>query len=257
MGAPGVERYAYGEDPSQYADLYRPQGRARPGTLVALHGGFWRAAVGADHLAGVAADLAVRGWTVWNVEYRRVGNGGGATATLADVAAAIEHLGRVPDVDTGWVVAVGHSAGGHLAAWSAGRRELAAAGRWSAPTVDVHAVVSLAGVLDLAAAAREGIGSGAAVEFLGGAPEERPELYSLADPLTRIPLPAVVRCVHARADTRVPFAQSETYVARARMASMDAALVEAVGDHFSVADPGSSDWPAVLGVLEELGVPGR
>ncbi len=255
MGVTGAERYAYGEDPSQYGDLYRPQGRARPGTLVVLHGGFWRAAFGADHLAGVSADLSARGWTVWNVEYRRLGNGGGATTTLADVSAAIDHLRGISDVDAGRVVAVGHSAGGHLAVWAAGRRELAAAGLWPAPTVEVHAVVSLAGVLDLAAAVREGIGGGAAVEFLGGIPEERPEPFALADPLARIPLSAVVRCVHARPDDRVPFAQSETYVARARAAGMDAALVEAVGDHFSVADAGSSDWPVVLGALEEMGVP--
>ncbi len=252
MGNPGIERYAYGVDPAQYADLYRPDGAARRGTLVLVHGGFWRAAFGADHLAGVAADLSRRGWTVWNVEYRRVGNGGGGRETLADVSAAFDRLASVPDADTQWVVAVGHSAGGHLATWAAGRRQLAVAGRWSAPEVEVDAVVSLAGVLDLAEAVRQGIGGGAAAEFLGGTLERRGELLEVADPLARIPLAAAVRCVHARADDRVPFTQSETYVARARAVSMDAELIEAAQDHFSVADVTSRDWPVVLAVLEEL-----
>ncbi|HQU26167.1 MAG TPA: hypothetical protein PLS29_03950, partial [Acidimicrobiales bacterium] len=78
------------------------------------------------------------------------------------------------------------------------------------------------------------------------------DLYAVADPLTQIPIDAAVRCVHARGDQRVPFAQSETYVARARAAGMDAALVEAAGDHFSVADASSPDWPSVLAVLDEL-----
>lgn len=250
--SPRIERYTYGHDPSQYADLYRPGLATRRGTLVLIHGGFWRSAFGADHLAGVATDLVERGWTVWNLEYRRVGNGGGSTATLGDVSTAIDLLAQVPGVDTGWVVAMGHSAGGHLAAWAAGRRPLANAGRWMTSTVDVDAVVSLAGVLDLATAARERIGGGAVTEFLGGSPTDCPDLYELADPLVRIPLSAVVRCVHARADDRVPFAQSEMYVTRAGEASMDATLTVAKGDHFSVADASSRDWPTVLTVLDAL-----
>jgi dipeptidyl aminopeptidase/acylaminoacyl peptidase len=61
-----------------------------------------------------------------------------------------------------------------------------------------------------------------------------------------------VRCVHARADDRVPFAQSVTYVAAARAAGQDARLLEVDGDHYTVADASSPAWPAVITALEEL-----
>ena len=86
------------------------------------------------------------------------------------------------------------------------------------PAVELAGVISLAGVLDLGAAAREKLGNGAATELMGGAPGELPERYAVADPLSQVPIPAAVRCVHAQADDRVPFAQSVTYVAAARAA---------------------------------------
>ena len=85
-------RYFYGPDPSQFADLHVPAGPRRPGTVVLIHGGFWRAEYGASHLGEVAADLARRGWVTWNIEYRRLGAGGGYPSTLQDAAAAVDYL---------------------------------------------------------------------------------------------------------------------------------------------------------------------
>jgi acetyl esterase/lipase len=245
-------RHFYGSDPSQFADLHLPAGQRRPGTVVLIHGGWWGPHFGADHLDRVAADLAGRGWVTWNVEYRRLGLGGGYPATLEDGAAAIDHLATLADVDTERVVTVGHSAGGHLAAWAAGRTKLAAGAPGAEPVIEIAGVMSLAGVLDLSAAARENLGHGAAAELMGGDPGQLPERYAVADPLSRVPIPAAVRCVHAQADDRVPFAQSVTYVAAARGAGQDARLLEVDGDHFSVADASSPTWPAVIKELEEL-----
>ncbi len=59
---------------------------------------------------------------MWNIEYRRVGDGGGWPATFEDVAAAIDHLATLDaPVDLERVSILGHSAGGHLALWAAGR----------------------------------------------------------------------------------------------------------------------------------------
>ncbi len=245
-------RHFYGPDRSQFADLRRPAGPRRSGTVALLHGGWWGPRFGADNLDGVAADLAGRGWVTWNIEYRRLGLGGGYPSTLEDAAAAIDYLATLADVDTGHVVAVGHSAGGHLATWAAGRPKLAADALGAGPGVRVTGVISLAGALDLAAAAREKLGNGAATDLMGGGPGEYPERYAVADPLVQVPIPAVVRCVHAQTDDRVPFAQSVTYVAAARAAGQDAQLLEVSGDHFSVADASSPTWPAVIGALEEI-----
>lgn len=121
----GATRHAYGTDPSQFGELYRPKDSRHTGTVVLIHGGFWRSAYDLTLGAPLAIDLAGRGFTAWNLEYRRVGNGGGWPGTLADVAAGIDLLDTL-DVDTSHVVAIGHSAGGQLAVWAAGRSALAA-----------------------------------------------------------------------------------------------------------------------------------
>ena len=120
-----------------------------------------------DHLDAVAADLAGRGWVTWNIEYRRLGLGGGYPLTLTDAAAAIDHLATLKGVDTERVVAVGHSAGGHLATWAAGRAKLAAGAPGAQPVIQIAGAISLAGVVDLGSAAREKLGNGAATRTHG------------------------------------------------------------------------------------------
>ena len=246
------QRHFYGPDPSQFADLHLPAGQRRPGTVVLIHGGWWGPRFGADNLDKVAADLAGRGWVTWNIEYRGLGLGGGYPSTLDDAAAAIDRLATLADANTERVAAIGHSAGGHLAAWAAGRTKLPPGAPGAAPVIEIAGMISLAGVLDLHAAARQKIGNGAVIELMGGDPGELPERYAAADPLSQVPIPAAVRCVHAQADDRVPYAQSVTYVASARAAGQDARLLEVNGDHFSVADTTAPTWPAIIAELEEL-----
>lgn len=264
-----TQRFEYGPDPSQFADLSVPAGTRRPGTVVLIHGGFWRARFGLEVIEDVARDLTSRGWVVWNVEYRRVGNGGGWPETLLDVAAAIDHLAVVNverPVDLSRVVAVGHSAGGHLAAWAAGRhtegRDPSGAVGWGEdldvavpgrnPVVEITGVISLAGVLDLATAAEEGIGNDAARSFMGGDRTRRPARYAATDPLAQVPIKAPVVAVHGRGDFNVPFEQSVAYVERARAAGQQASLVEIEGDHLAVIDVASAAWPKVLDALAGL-----
>jgi acetyl esterase/lipase len=231
-------RIAYGPDPEQFGELYLPAGRRHDGVVVVLHGGFWRARYELSLGRPLAADLAAHGVAAWNLEYRRVGNGGGWPATFDDVAAGIDVLAEL-DVDTTRVVAVGHSAGGHLAVWAAGRTDA---------RVRVAGAVAQAGVLDLTAAYRDRLSNGAVAEFLGGTPEQLPERYRAADPLAAAPLAVPVLCVHARADDTVPFGQSEAYVA----AGGRARLVAVPGDHFSVIDPDDRSWAIVRAALPGL-----
>ena len=112
-------RYPYGPHPAQYGELWLP-GRAAVTTVVIVHGGFWRARYDLSLGRPLAADLVRRGYAVWNLEYRRVGAGGGWPATFEDIAAGIDLLADLP-VSTSRIAAIGHSAGGHLAAWAAGR----------------------------------------------------------------------------------------------------------------------------------------
>ncbi len=242
-------RHSYGPGPAQYGDLYLPRGRQHGhGTVVVIHGGFWRAEYSSALGAPLAADLAARGYPAFNLEYRRVGNGGGWLNTLRDVAAGIDLLATL-DVDVSRVVAIGHSAGGQLAAWAAARSHFAAGAVAAHPRVPVTAVVSQAGVLDLATAANQRVGGTAASDFLGGTPAAVPTRYAFADPIQQLPLRAPVLCVHSRADQNVPYAQSTAYVAAARAAGATATLTEVAGDHFTLIDPTSSAWTAVVRAL--------
>jgi acetyl esterase/lipase len=247
----GATRHSYGADPSQFGDLYLPDGVRQRGVAVIIHGGFWRARYDLTLGAPLAADLAARGYPAFNLEYRRVGANGGWPNTLDDIAAGIDLLAALA-VHPSRVVAIGHSAGGQLAVWAAARAKLPASVPGSAPKVPVTAVVSQAGVLDLATAANSGVGGTAAADFLGGTPAEVPERYAVADPIGQLPLDVPVLCVHSRADENVPFSQSTAYVAAARAAGATADLVEVGGDHFTVIDPTSSAWLTVVDALPRL-----
>jgi acetyl esterase/lipase len=245
----------YGPDPAQFGELWLPaEGARQPGTVVIVHGGFWQARY--DLILGrpLAADLAARGSVAWNLEYRRALAGGGWPGTFEDIATGIDLLATLP-ADTSRVVVIGHSAGGHLGAWAAGRGKLppgAPGGPGGEPFVAVTAVVSQAGVLSLADCARDPVGELPARDLMGGEPGDLPAEYQLADPLAAVPVPATVLCLHSRADDRVPFAFSERYVAAATAASGDAELIETDGDHFTLIDPASPDWAAVISRLPGL-----
>jgi acetyl esterase/lipase len=249
-------RHHYGSGPSQFGDLYRPTGPRRPGVAVVIHGGFWLAEYDLTLGAPLAADLAARGYLAFNLEYRRVGDGGGWPTTLQDVADGIDLLQTLTSTSTstgtGHVVAIGHSAGGQLAAWAAGRGKLPPGAPGAAPKVEVTAVVSQAGVLDLARAAIEGVGGSAVTDFVGGTPAGYPQRYAIADPIKQLPVAAPVLCVHSRADQNVPFAQSTAYVAAARAVGGSATLAEVPGDHFSLIDPTSPAWLTVVAALPGL-----
>jgi acetyl esterase/lipase len=245
------QRIAYGSDAAQFGELSRPDSGASAGTVVIIHGGFWRGRYDLDLGRPLAVDLVAGGYTCWNIEYRRVGSGGGWPATLTDVAAAVDLLGAL-DVDSSRVVAIGHSAGGHLATWAAGRAGLPAGAPGSSPRVAVTGVVSQAGVLDLVVAAQTGVGDTAVPDLLGGRPDEVPDRYRLADPIGQVPLVAPVMCVHARADDVVPYAQSSAYVAAATAAGAVAEVIEVPGDHFTLIEATHPGWTVVRDALPAL-----
>jgi len=235
-----VPTLRYGDLPDQVIDVTLPD--AGPATLVCLvHGGFWRSAYDRTHLRPMAAALTAHGYAVANVEYRRVGSGGGWPTTFDDVAAALdalgpalasEHPGRV---DPSATVYVGHSAGGHLALWAAHR------------SPSPRGVVALAPVADLVEASRLNLSRGAVRELLGGWPDEVPERYAAADPMTLGPSTARTVLVHGDLDDLVPPDFSRRYAERSR-----ARLVALAGvEHFGVIEPGSAAWPAVLAAIDD------
>jgi acetyl esterase/lipase len=233
------EHHAYGDKRSQYGELFLPDGGADPHPVaVVLHGGFWRAQYGRKLMRPLCEDLKARGWAAWNLEYRRLGrlSGGGWPTTFEDVAAGIDHLAEVPaPLDLARVVTIGHSAGGHLAAWAATRRQA---------RVAVTGVVAQAGVLDLERAWEWRLSKGVVRRLLGGTPEQRPERYAAASPAARLPLAVPALLTHGRRDDIVPVAMSEEFH---REAGGDCELVvDPAAGHFEHLEPSGPLWEAVV-----------
>lgn len=156
----------YGTDPLQVADLWLPAGTGPHPIVLMVHGGCWQTGI-ADRtiMNWIAEDLRRRGIAVWNIDYRGVDRpGGGYPGTFQDAAAAADslrdHAGAFR-LDLSHLVAVGHSAGGHLALWLAARPKLPAGSPLRSPDpLPIRAVVSLGGLPDLEEAARSENGCG-------------------------------------------------------------------------------------------------
>ena len=194
-----------------------PTGDGPHPVAAVIHGGFWRARYGRKLNRDLCRALAARGWAAWNLEYRRIGrlNGGGWPRTFEDVAEGIDHLDCLSGLDLSRVVAIGHSAGGHLAAWAATRER---------PRVRLTGVVAQAGVLDLRLAWELQLSGGVVRRLLDGTPDERPERYALASPAQRLPLGVPILLVHGGRDDIVPPVMSERFAEAARAAGDDCTL---------------------------------
>ncbi|MGS2617255.1 alpha/beta hydrolase family protein [Micromonospora sp. LZ34] len=241
---------AYGAHPDQIADLRRPAGGGPAGRLVVVvHGGFWRAEYDRTHTGPLAAALAGLGHPVAQLEYRRTGRpGGGWPGTLADVVAGVTALpGLAADAMPGRVAAgapilVGHSAGGHLALYTAATVPAAVGG-----------VLALAPVSDLAEAYRLDLDGGAVAALLGGGPTDFPDRYATSDPRSLVPLQTRAVVMHGALDEQVPAAMSRSFVAADRAVGGDIRLVELAGcEHFGLIDPESAAWPEVTTAFRSL-----
>ena len=235
---PIIEKY--GSLESQEGDLYLPAS-PHPPVICLLHGGFWRKKYGRDQSAAVAQDLASRGFAVWNLEYRRLGEpGGGWPGTFEDAATGIDHLARLAadgiNLDLTRVIVVGHSAGGHLALWAAAHTK----------EIRIAAVVGEAPVTDLIRAYERRVGGTIVAQFLGGKPAAFPERYQKASPIALLPLGIPQLLLHDIADDRVPIEMTHTYTQAALAAGDQVEFMELVGTgHMDFIDPHSKAHAAL------------
>jgi acetyl esterase/lipase len=258
--------FAYGSAPSQFAELFLPGGTGPFPVAVLVHGGCWTKEFGGiTQLRNLAGALAERGIASWNIEYRRVDEaGGGYPGTYQDVNAALAMLAqqaqRYP-LDLKRLVAVGHSAGGQLVQWMAGRPRIPATSPLYQPDpLPVRNVVSLGGLADLR---REQalIKSSCDREIgqLTGAPgDKRPDVFSDTNAGDLLPNGSRTILVTGELDRISPPRVARDFAARARAAGDAAEVVILPGaSHYDEVSAGSHAWPLVLQAIESALKPGR
>jgi acetyl esterase/lipase len=239
----------YDPAPEQKIDLWLPAEPRQPGrphpVVLMVHGGCWQTSIADRTLMDwIAADLRGRGIAVWNIDYRGVDRaGGGYPGTFADAAAAADALRANAaryHLDTANVVAVGHSAGGHLALWLAARARLPKDSPLRTPNpLPIAQVISLGGLPDLEATAASpdnGCGTEVIAKLTGNrfADTSIPRL---------LPLGLPQHLVNGREDKIIPYRMATDYVAKARASgdTVDLHTVPATG-HVELIAPETPAW---------------
>jgi len=252
-------RLPYGNLPMQFGDLWLPASASaahRSPLLVFLHGGWWKSAYDLGYASFLCAAMKAQGVAVWSLEYRRVGDdGGGWPGTMQDVAAGMDHVVKLAEafpLDTTRAIAAGHSAGGQLAFWLAGRHHIPHSNVLAepVPNLALKGVVALAGSVDLRLTIDLGgffsfsNGGPAVRALLGGSPQDVPERYAAADPGALLPLGVPQILVQASEDDQIPPALPLRWQQNAQRQG-DRVEVKIVpgADHFDVIDPESRAWP--------------
>jgi acetyl esterase/lipase len=207
---PADQRISYGDDREQFVELWFPSNaNDKPAPVIVLiHGGCWLARHDISHIRPLATKIADRGCAVWAIEYRRLDQaGGGWPGSFLDVAASIDLISDIqdPQLDKNRVVFLGHSAGGLMAAWAAGRARLT-------PGQELYrknpfrpaGAIGLAAITDLSDyVGGSSLCERSALRLMAGRPEEYPDRYAQASPaLLGCDRPLVL--IHGDADEFVP-----------------------------------------------------
>jgi acetyl esterase/lipase len=160
-------------------DVYRPPKVGKYPAIVVIHGGAWRGGSPSQN-AEFNRYMASQGYVVWAIAYRLAPQYQ-FPAQIEDVQAAftfIKHHATEYETDLLRLAVMGRSAGAQLAMLAA-----------FAPNASIRALVNYYGPIDLAAGYRDvpipdPINTRDVLKsFLGGSPEERPELYQQASPM--------------------------------------------------------------------------
>jgi acetyl esterase/lipase len=248
------QRLRYGAEPLQFGDLRLPEEPGPHPCAVAIHGGFWRNRYTLEHLGHLCAALTAAGIATWSIEYRRIGDpGGGWPGTFQDVVLATRSVfdnAARHDIDPNRIIAIGHSAGGHLASWLAGAGNVPEDSPIRSSSLPLRAAVSLAGVLDLRRAWELRLSEGVVQDLLGGDPDDVPDRYAAASPVELVPGGVPHLLVHGDDDDIVPIELSERYREAATAHGDDVTmLVLPHTGHFELIDPESLVWPEVLAAI--------
>lgn len=259
------EILAYDGADSQRVEVFVPPGAGPFPVAVLIHGGCWSLEFGGlRQMHDVAGGLVAQGIAVWNVEYRRVDEpGGGYPGTYQDVAHAIDLLAAQAarlHLDTRRVVAIGHSAGGHLAQWLAGRGRIPSdSPLYQEHFLPIHEVIGLGSLADLETQKRRlhSTCDREQIELTGLATADRPDPLVDTNPLALIPNGSHTLLIHGSRDHQVPPSVGRSAVRRLQKAGDPAELLVLPGaGHFDEVAFHRPAWQLILPrVRAALGMP--
>ncbi len=161
-------------------NLYRPLASGKNPTLIIIYGGAWRSGSPNDY-EKFSSYIAAQGYSVITIDYRHAPKYK-FPAQLEDVNTALAYIQNNADdleVDLNRISIMGRSAGGHLATLAAYQQN----------AIAFRSVVSYYGASNLTAGYYDPpvpnpINTRTVLKnFLGGTPEEVPELYRQASPI--------------------------------------------------------------------------
>lgn len=206
----------YGDAQFQTGELYLPEGGSK-GTVCLLHGGFWKMPYDKHQLDDVAKALVANRFSVWNIEYRRVGDiPHGYPDTFIDVITAINALKALQQkyrqLNVTPLYIAGHSAGGHLSLWLANRVNGIAGHRLA---LSPAAFIGLAPVVDLLKSYQSSDRQAFVREFLGCTPEDDRNIYLDSSPMALLPSTRRQVILHGDNDQALPIDEVQTYVQQA------------------------------------------
>jgi acetyl esterase/lipase len=260
-------RIPYGSGPFQFGDLWlpQPQGSGLLPLVVFFHGGWWKSEYDLGYAGHLCAALKKDGVATWSVEYRRVGEtGGGWPATFQDAAAGFDYaatLARSYPLDMSRVIAMGHSAGGHLAFWVAGRHHVQANSEIYQPrpkaallgTIALAGAVDLRLTIDLSGYFTYAHDKHEVYALMGGSPKELPDRYKAGNPGDLLPFHVPQILIQGTADDQIPPELPTRWAEMARRLG-DTVTVNLIpsADHFDVVDPQSGAWATVRDCVRKV-----
>jgi acetyl esterase/lipase len=253
-------RFAYGNQPEQFGELWLPGTSGTYPVVIMIHGGCWQSALpGLELMDYIADDLRRSGIAVWNIEYRRLGDdGGGYPGTFLDVANGVDYMRQIApayNLDLSRVVIMGHSAGGHLGLWAAARRRISPESPlYSKYPLPVKTVITLAGINDLAAYRARGSGAcgepGVIDQLIDAPGHTGPSAYADTSPAALLPIGVKQIVVYGGLDPIVDSAFGRNYAKLAQNAGDKAKTLDIPGaGHFELIDPQSGAWGQIKRAL--------
>lgn len=267
-------RLHYGAGEFQFGDLWlptqhgmsqsQPKSRLQP-VVVFFHGGWWQSEYDLAYAGHLCAALKGEGIAVWSVEYRRVGKtGGGWPATFQDAASGFDYVATLAEsftLDLSRVVAMGHSAGGHLAFWIAGRHHIEpqSAIHIPQPHIPLHGLIALAGAVDLRLTIDLAGDSSFAHDkeevysLMGGTPREFEDRYRAGNPGDLLPLGVRQVLIQGTEDQQIPPQLPSRWAEKARRQGDEVTIhMIPAADHFDLVDPQSKAWERVLAAVHSM-----